>query len=988
MSEEVVAATELSAGHPHGGLCPNCGAGLAVGQKYCIRCGLRYDAAAFARLAALDAERRSILAALLPPEIKDVPSVPPIQCLPLQDTFSPMRDKTVPMPLNAGVMPDVSPPSVSAPVAPHGGALPWLLPTLLYGGGTLMVIGTLVYLRSLILERPAVQLGLVTLAMVACGGLAVRGLRRQPDDLLARGWLWLGMLLLPLDLWLGVRSGWLPSGIGWAYALACAAGYWWLAAWLADRALPHLAVFVGLVAVLWCGLDVLPSAAAAIGLLSVVATGLVFWSVHRPAHVAAVAGRWWGGGAVGLCAVGALVCEEVWLGGVAGCSCLVLGYVASNRPAAWVCISGGLGLLTLSYGWWLMSFDLPASWMAAGWAGWLWVLSVGQIVAEHWTARQEDSATARGENAFAAPLWLAGQILGGALGLWTFLALVVSSELRLFGAQIGDGLSGSVPLLGSGFACSLLLAWSWWQMRNTLRWFPFCVAVVSILAISGVSAVGAMETQVVSQPAALLVMPVVFCLTRLGVEWAGVWLGQEYSTEVDTNFGLDFGLPHHPAIIPSRLVVDFCAALYFLGCLVLATVDWRLVHTVGMTILVGYAGLGWFLSSTPVLQRLYALAMWSAAYLGLVVTGCGVGRVGWFDLLPWVTLVAAGGVVAVSRPVVDENHLRTALRQVSLFVLGVGAVAALVGIVLATGPEVGHGLVLAAAASAGWVAAIRQRMFWLGPLATGCGGLAAVQAARLGGCPVEGLPLVGVLYGYSAAWLGWRGLRRTKDGEPVPWGGLAAGGQLCLWVGAAGALCVLEGHSAVLIGCSLVCASGALAVVSFLTREATHDLYALGALVWGAVTYVWWLRYLALPPFVQIACLTLPYGAVVASVGWLKWRWQRGHPALAHLLIWLGSFLFCFPVAVQAALHRLSGRGALGMDMLADATALTALVLGLSTGWVALSTAGGLALALHLFLVLMVVIPWGDIPYGVYLALLGLTLFGGGVWLRRWYRQV
>jgi hypothetical protein len=249
--------------------------------------------------------------------------------------------------------------------------------------------------------------------------------------------------------------------------------------------------------------------------------------------------------------------------------------------------------------------------------------------------------------------------------------------------------------------------------------------------------------------------------------------------------------------------------------------------------------------------------------------------------------------------------------------------------------------------------------------------------------------MVGVVYGYSAAWLGWRSLRRAKEeaakeeAELPLWRSLNAGGQLCLWIGAVGALGVLEGNSPVLVGCSLVCAASALAVASFVARDATHDLYAVGALVWGAVTYVWALSYLALPPFERVAALTVPYGVVVAGVGWLKWRWQRGHPVLARLLIWLGSFVFCFPVVVQSMLLRLGGKGALGQDMLADTTALIALVVGVATRWRAPAFAGGTALGLHLSVVLAVSVPWSDVPYAVYLALLGLALFMTGIWLWR-----
>ncbi len=972
MSEaDVTSGGGGAAGYPYGGWCPNCGAPLAAGQKYCIRCGLRYDAAAFERLAALEDERRAILMSLLPVEASAAKAgsapgrpVPPVQTKAAFVKTAPEFAEVVP---EARLPSDADTDSVS-----------WLLPVLVYGGGMLMVLGTLVYLRGIILEHPAVQLGLITAAMAGFFGLAVRGLHHDPDNLLARGWLWLAMLLLPLDFWLGVRHGWLPSGIGWAYALACATAYWSLAAWLSDRAVPHLAVGVGLVAVLWFGVDVLPSEAAACGLLSVIAMGLAVWSVRFPAHIAATAGWWWGAATVGLCALAMPSLGEPGLGSLTGLSCLVLGGITASQSAAWVWVGGGLGVLTLAYGQWLALRNLPPGWLAAGWAGWLWLLTLGQIAAE----RRAEAAHEEQARRFSVPCGWAGQLLAGVLGLWALLGGVISFEASA--GRTGSGLVTARESVGYGLAWALVAGWSGWQMRKTLLWFPLCLAVVSLLAISINLTEIALELQVLPHWIRPLVLPVVFCATRFGIEWLGVWLGREYSTEVDTSFGLDFGLPHHPAIVPSRWVVDFCAVFHLLGLSVLAMEEWHPVYTVGIAVIVMYGGLGWFLSSTPGLQRGYALAMWGVAYVGLMVTGCGAIEVGWRDILPWVALVAGGSVVVVSAPVVDESHLRSALREVSLVVLGWGVLAALVGMVTATRPEARHFLVLASAAGAGWVAAVRQQVPLLGLLATVCGGVAAVQAARLGRCPIEVLPMVGVVYGYSAAWLGWRGPGRAKEeAERLLWQALNAGGQFCLWVGAVDALGVLESQSTVLVGCSLVCAASALAMSSFLARDATHDLYAVGALVWGAVTYVWALGHLGLPPFERVAALTVPYGVVVAGVGWLKWRWQRGHPVLARLLIWLGSFIFCFPVVVQALLRRLEGKGALGEDMLADATALTALVLGLAMRWRAPAFAGGTALGLHLSVVLVVSVPWGDVPYGVYLALMGLALFATGIWLWR-----
>jgi hypothetical protein len=43
-------------------------------------------------------------------------------------------------------------------------------------------------------------------------------------------------------------------------------------------------------------------------------------------------------------------------------------------------------------------------------------------------------------------------------------------------------------------------------------------------------------------------------------------------------------------------------------------------------------------------------------------------------------------------------------------------------------------------------------------------------------------------------------------------------------------------------------------------------------------------------------------------------------------------------------------------------------------------------LGLHLSVVLAVSVSWSDVPYGVYLALLGLALFMTGIWLWRRYQ--
>ncbi|MGQ9897492.1 MAG: hypothetical protein ACUVR8_08080 [Acidobacteriota bacterium] len=989
MSEKnAVSGEESLAGHPYGGRCPNCGAVWVVGQKYCIWCGLRYDAAAFERLAVLDAERHAIMASLLPQAAMTVPLVQVSSAFAgvgQEAALVPKASATV-----AGTVSDTERPSPSPRKS-----LSWLLPAMVYGGGVLMVVGTLVYLRSMIVEYPMVQLGLITAAMVVFLVVGVRGLRHQPGNLLSQGWLWLGMLLLPLDLWLGIRYGWLPSGIGWGYAMGCAAVYSLLAAWLSDRAVPHLALCTGLVGVLWLEDAVLPSAAATFGLLSVVAMGLAIWSVRFPTQVMAPASWWWGNVAVGLCALATPSLDEPWLGSITGLTCLVLGALTTRQRAAWVHLAwvwggGGLGLLTMAYGRWIEQHDLPLSWMAAGWAGWLWVLTLGESAATRWASRLKENTGFAG--CFAVLCQWSERILAGLLGLWALFGVVISFELWLL-ANPGNSVRMTIQeALGHGLAWTLVAGWSWWQMRKTLMWFPLCLAVVSILALSSSLVQSTLERQIISPALPLLALPLMFCAIRFGIEWLGVLLGQKYSTEVDTNFGLDFGLPHHPAITPSRWLVDCCAVVYLLGLLVRTTVDWQPVYTVGIAMIALYGGLGWFLSSTPGLQRGYALALWGIAYLGLLATGSGIGRLGWLDVLPWMSLVAGLVVVVVSRPVVDESCLRASLRDISLFMLGWSVLGSLVGSVVSTRLEASHSLSLASAAGTGWVAAVRRQLPLLGLFATICGGLSAVHAARLSGCPVEGLPMVGVLYGYSAAWLGWRLLRQAKkhtkeEAEVFLWGKLAIGGQFCLWVGAAGALVVLEGHFPILIGCSLVCAASALAVASFLTKDATHDLYASGALAWWGVTYMWWLHSLALPSFAQVAYLTLPYGLVLAGVGWLKWRWQRGHPALARLFIWLGSFVFCFPVTFEAMLHRLSSEGTLSENILASTTALTALVVGLSTGWKGPTVAGALALGAHMLVVLAVSVPWSDVPYGVYLALVGLGLFVAGTQLWRRYRS-
>ncbi|MFQ3580483.1 hypothetical protein J8C06_07260 [Chloracidobacterium validum] len=976
---KVPSDTVVTAGENRVRPCPNCGAGLFSGQKYCIRCGLRCDPAALERLAMLDVERRAILASLLPAVAA---GAPPIQATSVPAAAPPFE--SAPTQALSAEKPPVSLPTAAdgLPTSLAGESTTstaWLLKTMVYGGVTLMAVGALIYLREVVLESPALQLALLTGVTAGLLGLGVRGLRHQTDDLLARGWLWLGALLLPLDFWAGVYHGVLPTGVGWGYAVVCAVVYWLLSVWLADRGLPHLAVLAALTAGVWFGLDRLTTSLA-LTLVVAIAAGFAAWSATHPFHIAAPAGWWWGGATIGLCASVLPVLDEFWLGGVAGLGCFVMGRFVSIRVVGWLWVGAGLWSLTVAYGRWLGALELSVGWMTAGWAGWLLALAAGRSAATRWASESDESVATH----FRAPLWWAEQVLAGALGLWALVGFVAASEVALLpGSPIH-----SLPIeeaYGNWLAWFLVMGWGGWQLCETLSWFPLGLVTLAVLASGGV-----LVLSVSAHPLAVLVLPGLLCAARLGVELLGVYFGKQYSTEVDTSFGLDFGLAHHPDIVPSRVILDISAGLCLVVLVALAAGDWKLAHTLGLGLVIGYSGLCWFAAGVPTTQRAYALAMWSLVYVGLLSTICGAGRAALIDVTPSVTLVAAAVAIGLAREIEDEPILRWALREVSVGMLGFGVLVGLTGVLMAQGHEVGHGLAFVAATSAGWVVAVWRQASWLMLAATLCGGLASVQVARCAGSQPEVLPLIGILYGFTCAWLGWRWQRHRAQGGAL-WSAMATAGQIGLWLAAFGGLVVIPpsfpsgGNLAT--GASLVCAAGALTTASFVVRQAVlSDLYALGGLVWGAAAYVWWLSHVGLPVFANIAYITLPYGVLTVGIGWLKQRFQRGYPVLSEALIWLGSLIFCVPVVLQALQRRLTDRVALSYDVVADAAALVALVTGLATGWRAPSTVGAFALSFHLGLVVVYSVPWGDIPYSVYLTASGLTLFVIGTWLWRHYR--
>ncbi|MCS7080425.1 MAG: zinc ribbon domain-containing protein [Chloracidobacterium sp.] len=949
-------------------ICPNCDARLSPQWKFCIRCGLRYDPAAFARLAALDAERRAILTQLLPSHKRN--ALPPTPN-PAQPTdIAPAAElKTA----------DAKPPSAppQPPFQPNREtaadlrvSTTWLLKTMVYSGGLLMVVGALIYLRQVILEHPTLQLGLLTAFTVGVSVLGVRGVGRRPDDLVARGGLWVGALLLPATLWLGVHHGRLPAGGRWVYGLTCGLAYWLAAVRLNDPLLPHMAVPSLLLAAMWLGLDLFSTPAVAVSSVAAAAVGCAFWSALHPAHIIAIASWWWGGAAVTLCALCSLVLSQAWVGGVVGVACFSLGCLVVAPAAVWGWSVGGLGLLTLSYSRWLNTLELPPAWQVVGWCGWLWAAAAGRAVAVHReTLRQPP------RRILPPSLFLSGleQFTAGVVALWLTVVILPkvcfpTTTVRLSSAETASYWTG----------LALLAAWSVRRLQAGLTWFPLLTLTLAVLAISGTPALLGS-----SHPLVILTPPMVACVTRLGVELLGVRFGQGYSTEVDTSFGLDFGLPNHPAIVPSRVALDVVMLGCLLGLLAAAAQNWRVVQTLGFGVVVGYGGLCWLTTGVRWMQQAYALAMWTVTYLGVLATACGTGQSDLFTVMPWIVVSAAAVVVGVARPVADEWMLRWALRQVSLGVLVFGALVALTGIVASRGQAGGHGLTLTAAAVAGWVVAWRRQEAPAALAATVCGGLAVLQAARLIGCPTAALSMPGVAYGYGVTWLGWRWRRGTTERAAL-WSALAIGGQGWLWLAAGGGLAAALLDNSLAAGSGLVCSAVALAVMSLIAADAAaHDVYAVGGLVWGGAAYVWWLRYLGWPAFAWIASVTLPYGLIVGATGWLKQRFQRGSPTLSEALVWLGSLTFCFPVVLQALHRRLTGDVALFYDILADTTALTALLVGLAGRLRAPLTLGGTALGFHLLAVVVLSVPWGDIPYGVYLAVTGLLLFVTGTWLWR-----
>lgn len=941
-------------------VCPNCGAYLARRWKFCIRCGLRHDPAAFERVAALDAERRAILAQLLP-QAKPNASPPPVQSAP---------------PIPAAE----SSPGGGTPFAPPSkpDAAAWLFKTMVYGGGLLIVVGALIYLRGVILGSPILQLALLGGATAGLLGAGAWGVRRRPDDLAARGGLWLGALLLPLALWLGVRYGYFPS-VRWAYSLACGVLYRQLATRLNDRLLPHPAVASWLLAALWLGLDE-ATTAVAVSLVAGVAAVIAVRGAADPAHITATAGRWWAGAAVALCGLTSLALPETWVGGWVGAVCLVMGCLSVAPAAVGGWLVGGLGLLTVSYGRWLDALELAPAWRLVGWCGWVWLAAAGREAALRWETRRQ-TPWSTPPSSFAG---LLEQCAAGALALWPAAAILPNAWLPMA--------TNPTPLRDVAAYCTALLvlsSWSVWRLRKGLHWFPLVVLTLAVTVLSG--------TPLLLWTAPSLLLPAsaaVICVARLGVEALGVRFGQNYSTEVDTSFGLDFGLPNHPAIVPARVTLDVCMLGYLYGLGEGMAQDWRPAHTLGFGFGVLYGGLCWLTNGVAWAQRVYALAMWGAAYLGALLTGCGAARADVFAVTPWIAPVAAAAAVGASRPTVDEWTPRRALRQASLGFLVFGALVALDGMLTGRAPSGGEAAALAATAIAGWGVAWRRREAWLALAATLCGGLAALQTARLGGCPWEASPMVGVAYGYGAAWLGRRRgayeRRLQGDGQAraALWAALDAGGQGWLWLSAFGGLAAVAGERSLTAGGGLICAAVALTVMSLsLTDRVAHDVYALGGLFWGGAAYLWWLDYLGAPAFLGIAAIALPYGLAVGSVGWLKRRFQRGHPALSEALIWLGSSIFCFPVAFEAIGRRLTGDALLFYDVLADTTALATALIGLGGRLRAPLTVGGAALGLHLSLVVLSSVLQSDLPYGVYLVGIGLLLFGSGIWLWRWCRR-
>lgn len=784
--------------------CPRCQSPMELHWKFCITCRTRHEPTAFIRIAQIDtllremagwpaasltdpttqarivghyqSERNQILDRLRPdplptpnpappphsaPETGGIPRPAPDRSTPPQ--FPPVQPFPPPQPIHAPM--PVQPPAPRRTLIERL-ADPATLKLLIYGGGLLMTIGALIYLRDLIaaqLQKPIVQAAILALVTAATYSLGLWLIKRTKADLIGRGFLLIGALLMPLNPWFLVHSGILPRGDnGWAVGFVCAAIYMGTAVLLQETMLLYLAIPAGLLSGIGFLDHILKSPPEGFVFFAAL-YGTTLFAHSRLRKTSFAAGVTNGFGQVILtgAAFFALFMNDSRLSLMTALMCLAVGHFVPRFGLGVFHLCAGYVLLTAGYIERLDRLGLLSSYWAPPYlTAWLLAFFCAyELASKIEQARQADHRWSRSlqvaEWIYAAP------------ALLTCVFLFPTSAIAPVVLAKNRGIIGELTI---GFSKDTFAMWLStvplfiWSARRFFRtesgWYATALTFVLYAGCS----LGALTLKTTGMTATLTLLGFTILLRALAEVW-GANLGNQFGTSPDTHFGVDFGLPSRPGTEPFRILTDLFSLLTGLAIVGVSLIgDGHPLFAVGMGLItVFFLGAGFVAGNEKRAIAAYGVGICAAYAMAFCLLHNNL-RLDGYRVIAGLSLTAVTGHFAsfLVRKSVSEP-LGKALFGVTGALLGV-----LVFLSVADFPEVpGHRLETllvygCATLCFAHAAVVVTREF--GYAAALCGGFAFARLFQLGHLPNREFPTAYAIYGFLLLLAGMYLLpRREKD---------------------------------------------------------------------------------------------------------------------------------------------------------------------------------------------------------------------------------
>jgi hypothetical protein len=705
--------------------------------------------------------------------------------------------------------------------------------------------------------------------------------------------------------------------------------------------------------------------------------------------------------AIALTSFDAALCAGV------GFTCFLFGNFIWRRTLGIAQIALGIALATMSHFLFLDRFDFfnfftpHFHWSLPAAVVWLLVVQAALEIADRLERATKARATPLfaadgrwGQTLFYATFPLSAPFVIGFGGLLLFATL---SPLIIGDSQVAFPATRNLfPLI---LGATLVAMWATWGLRRKATTWHAVTLGVSVYAVF-LFVAGLADFGVVAFALALIGFSILF---RVAAELIGANLASEYSTNVGTSFGLDFGLPKHPRVAPALVTANVVVALTAAAAALAGLTSpprASLAEPVIFILAALYCGFCGFFTDAP--RRSFAHYLFFCAS---VLTALAFGLADWFGVFGFAHLPYAAGAAALTYFLagavegVSDGALARAMRTAAAVTLGGACLLGLGVIDGARKEQVGNVIVFLCAASCAGHAATAgaTRTIYAAALA---GLLAYAQALRLAHAPMEAYPAAILLYGFLAIALGvqylpkltTRAVKKTAElADALEIAGYAIGEFALIFVFLTGvAAAPFDAATRTVILSTLALAATATAVVSVMSpRAGVREGASLASLALGSLLYVRLLAFAGFAPGERPEAFTAPVGAALIVVGWLKLSGRNASGVFARLYVWAGSLLLCGPVSLHALQARfLDGRASWPLDILVDTVALAAVGGG---AWGRLRgpfCVGLTTIALHLVVVVIDSVKWGAIPYAVYLVGVGLLIGVSGWLLSRKRREL